>query len=275
MKLFSLMIPSWTDWKLAFKDFILAFKAWRIFCLIGITDIQKRYARSKLGQWWLTLSLAINIAMLSFVWSNLFHIPIKDYVPYITCGLIMWTYISGCITESCQLYVVYSGYVKELNISKLSYCNSLFVKNLVVLAHNIPVLIGVFVVFQHETSLESIWLTFAGLTLTTMFLYGVSLTLAILGLRFRDIANIVQSLMQVMIYITPVLWKLGSMNPDVQNILLTFNPFAIFMIICRDTIIGEAVPTEIWSSAITYTVVALLVAAMMFAKFRRRLPYWL
>ena len=79
------------QWMHALKDFIHSFKYWRIFCLIGANEIRKRYSRSSLGQLWLTISLAINISVMGFIWSSLFKVPIHDYLPYVAAGLVFWT----------------------------------------------------------------------------------------------------------------------------------------------------------------------------------------
>jgi len=268
------IFPSYTECAKALKDFLGAFKFWRIFCLIGVNEIQKRYSRSKLGQFWLTASLAINITVLSLVWSYLFKIPIKTYVPYITLGMIIWTYISTCVTEGCQLYISYTSYIKELGLPKLSYCNSLFVRNITVMLHNLPVFMVIALAFQMPISLKGVVLFLAGFAITSVFLYAVVVTLSLIGLRFRDVSNIVASLMQVAIYVTPVLWKMESMPEHVRKYLL-LNPFVIFISICRDPLFNEPVPMLYWILAAAYSGAALLIAVWIFAKLRARIAYWL
>lgn len=258
----------------ALADFLGSFSHWRIFCLIGINEIQKRYTRSTLGQFWLTLSLAINITALSLVWSYLFKIPIKTYVPYITSGMILWTYISSCIIEGCQLYIGYSNYIKELSIPKLSYCNSLFIKNIFILLHNIPVFIIAMIILDHPFSLHGLLLALAGFMITSVFLYVCVVVLSIISIRFRDITNIVTSLIQVAIYVTPVLWKMDAMPEHVQEYLL-LNPFVIFISICRNPLIGIDVPSFYWYGALIYTALATIIASWMFAKLRSRITYWI
>lgn len=271
---FSAILPKSAEWAMASKDFLGSFRYWRIFCLIGVNDIQKRYARSQLGQFWLTLSLAINITVLSLVWSYLFKIPIKTYVPYITSGMIIWTYMATCITEGCQLYISYTNYIKELSLPKLSYCNSLFIRNITIMLHNLPVLVAMALIFQMPTSFKGICLSVIGFVITSVFLYAVVNIFAIIGLRFRDVSNIVASLIQVAIYVTPVLWKMDSMPEHVRKYIL-LNPLAVFISLCRDPLFNEVLPNIYWWLSAVYTITACILSAWLFAKLRRRIPYWL
>jgi hypothetical protein len=68
-----------------FADGFLELKSglryWRLSHLIGLGKIRRRYARSRLGQFWLTLSTAIMVVALGVVWSTLWKVDIRDLMP--------------------------------------------------------------------------------------------------------------------------------------------------------------------------------------------------
>lgn len=258
----------------ALQDIAESFAHWRIFCMIGVNDIRKRYTRSKLGQFWLTLSLAINIGALGFVWSHLFKMSIADYIPYLATGTIIWTFILGCITEGAMVYISSTSYLMELNIPKVSYINSLFVRNLIILLHNLLVLIPIFVFCPQAISLINICHFLAGLSTTLLFLFPAVIVIGLFSLRFRDCPNIIASLMQVVFYVTPVLWKVELM-PERAHTYMLFNPFAVFLALCRDPLMNIPVSNDYWIAAFIYIALAWIVAVPIFSKFRSRIVYWI
>src|ERR1700728_5333832 len=67
---------------LAWADFTVSLKSWRMWLLLGMNDIRQRYRRSRLGQFWITLAMAIQIGTLGFLYSYLFHLPVAQYLAY-------------------------------------------------------------------------------------------------------------------------------------------------------------------------------------------------
>src|SRR3984957_6061569 len=68
---------------------------WQLWSMLGWNDIRQRYRRSALGPFWITISMAIFIVLLGFIYSKLFHQDIAVYLPYIAMGLITWGFISS------------------------------------------------------------------------------------------------------------------------------------------------------------------------------------
>jgi len=100
------------------------------------------------------------------------------------------------------------------------------------------------------------------------------LLMGLLCARFRDLSPIVTSVMQVAFFITPVIWIPKSL-PGYAASLLTFNPFAVFLSLVRDPLMGQPVPLTYWLIALAITVGGWTVAFLAFARFRARITYWL
>ena len=258
----------------ALDDLISSFANWRIFMMLGSNDVKKRYSRSRIGQFWLTISLAVNIGVMGFVWAYLFKMPVKEYLPFLACGTIIWAYISSCITEGTMLYVTATPYLQALDTAKLTYVNSLFVKNIIVLFHNLIVLVPVFILCLVDVSFANICLSLVGFVVVTLFLYPVVMLLSLIGLRFRDFANIMTSLMQIVFYLTPIMWKVSLMPVRFQDYLV-LNPFAVLLSICRNPLFSTETPTAYLIAACIYIILAWVVAFPIYSKFRSRIIYWL
>lgn len=267
-------LPKVSNYPKALDDIISSFSSWRIFYLIGVNDVRKRYARSKLGQFWIVLSLAINIGALALVLSLLLKVSLSTYLPFIAIGTVIWTFISGSIIEGANLYINHTSYIKELSISKLSYLNSLFVKNIIIFLHNVIFLGILYFIYPYHVSLNSVFLSTTGLLLTLIFLYPIIMVISIISLRFRDFPNMIASGIQLVYYLTPIMWKEEIMPKTVQTYLM-FNPFAVFLSICRNPLIGSAINNTYWISAIIYIILSWLIAFPFYSKYKSRIVYWI
>ena len=91
--------------KLGQADLLRGIVNWRLCHLMGLGEIRRRYARSILGQFWLTISMAVMIVALGIVWSSLWKIPVASFMPYIATSLIVWTMISNTLNEAPTAFI--------------------------------------------------------------------------------------------------------------------------------------------------------------------------
>src|SRR5215510_10666773 len=74
---------------LGMADLLSGIANWRLSHIMGLGEIRRRYARSRIGQFWLTISTGIVVAVLGLVWSALWKVPIADLLPFVAVSLIV------------------------------------------------------------------------------------------------------------------------------------------------------------------------------------------
>ncbi|MFW5394255.1 ABC transporter permease, partial [Yersinia sp. 2544 StPb PI] len=84
-----------------FNDLLWALQKPQSWLILSWYDIKQRYKRSTLGPFWVTISTGVLVGMLSILWSTIFKLDVKDYLPFFCIGQVVWTYISMQLTESC------------------------------------------------------------------------------------------------------------------------------------------------------------------------------
>src|SRR5215470_3133302 len=89
---------------LGIADLLSGIANWRVSHTMGLGEIRRRYARSRIGQFWLTISTGIVVAVLGLVWSTLWKVPVADFVPFVAISLIVWTMVSGTLAEAATLF---------------------------------------------------------------------------------------------------------------------------------------------------------------------------
>src|SRR4029077_11644156 len=102
----------------------------------------------------------------------------------------------------------------------------------------------------------------------------IAFVVAIFCARFRDIVQIVSSVIQIVFFLTPILWKPELLPPE-SRVIVDWNPFAVLISIVRDPLLGRPVSAKYWAVASLLAFGGLLVTLPFFGRFRRRVVYWL
>ena len=66
------------------RDLLSGIRAWRLWTMLGWNDIRQRYRRSVLGPFWITISMAVFITLLGVIYSHIFNIELRTYLPYLS-----------------------------------------------------------------------------------------------------------------------------------------------------------------------------------------------
>jgi len=92
--------------------------------------------------------------------------------------------------------------------------------------------------------------------------------------RYRDVTQIITSLIQVVFFLTPIIWQ-GSHLPAKYSFIVKFNPVAQYISLVRDPFMGMVPSLYAYEVTLGMTCFIGLVTFLMFAKFRSKIIYWL
>ena len=261
------------DWRLAGQDLTRCFKGWHVWALLGVSDVRLRYKRSRFGQFWITLSMAFFVAGIGLVYGGLFHQNVHDYIPYLAVNMTIWTFIQTSITESCTAFIEAAPYLRQEALPKASFIMRVLVRNLVAFAHNIIIIPLVYLIFLYEPSPVAL-LAIPGLLLGLIGVGAAASCLAIFCTRFRDMPQIVGNLLQLAFFVTPVMWHVEQLGQNAFYVEV-FNPFAAFLRIVAEPLLGHVPALQTYLSVIIYLGIMFMIAWPLFARFRARIVYWL
>lgn len=262
-----------SSYHLALKDIKEGLKHWYIWSFLSWQDIQLRYRRSVLGPFWITLSMAITIYSMGLLYSRLFHIELSTYYPFLAAGMLTWSLISTLITEGTNTFMEAESFIKQMKQPYSAFIFRVVTRNFIIFFHNLLVLVPI-IIFAHVPINFNLFFIFLGLAF--IWLNGVTycLILALCGTRFRDLPQMITSLVQVVFFITPVMWS-PAVLPERYFFVTDLNPFAQFIELVRNPLLGQAPSTYALMTAVIVSVVGILGAFWLFSKVRARIVYWL
>lgn len=255
----------------ALADLRGGFRLWRLALTLGWLDIRLRYRGSMLGPFWLTISTAVMVGALGVLYSTLFKIDLAGYLPFLALSQVLWAFLAAMVSEACSAFTEAEGVIRSVRMPFTVFAIRTLFRNVIVLGHNIVVIVVVFAAFAMWPSWEALEAIPA---LAVWAIDAMALTLLLGGFcaRFRDIQPIVNSVMQIAFFLTPVIWKPDQLSHNTA--LLTFNPFFDLLEIVRGPVLGTAVSDTTWIGAIGYSLALCAVAWAFFIHARGRITFW-
>lgn len=256
---------------LAVKDIEEGLKAYHVWIMTGWQDIKMRYKRSTIGPFWITLSLGITVAAMGVLYARLFHQKVAEYIPYLSIGMVVWALISTLVTEGCSVFIQYEGIIKQIRMPFSVYVLRMIWRNLIIFFHNAVVLLFVYLWFSIAWGWQVILVPF-GLLVIAVNAMWIGLILGTLSARFRDIPQTVTSLMQVLFFVTPVMWRAKLLKHHMW--IAQWNPAYNMMKLVMRPLQGRLPSEYSLVFVAVVTVVGWAVALAFFSRFRARISYW-
>ena len=253
------------------SDLSGSLKLWRLCWALGWLDVKLRYRGSVLGPFWLTASTAIMVASMGVIYAFLFKMNLHEYLPFLTVSLVLWGFISGMVNDSTSCFTQSENMIRSIRMPFTVYAARVVIRNVLVLAHNVVVVLVVFAVFRVWPGLSMLQ-SLPGLLLWVLDGVAACILLGALGARFRDITPIIGSILQIVFFITPIIWKPELMRHGRE--WLPFNPFFDLLEIVRRPLLGGALTSDVVWAAIGFSAALCGLTALLFTRVRARLAYW-
>lgn len=236
-------------------------------------DVVSRYRGSILGPFWITLSMAFMVLGIGFLYSELQQISLQETMPFVALGIVFWGMMSLIVIEGCETFVNASGMLSQTSLPMFTFVWRTLLRNLVTLLHHLVIVVAVLIWFGHWRTMN-LPLAVIGLVLTLLNVSWMSLAAAISSARFRDIPQIVTSIMQFSMFMTPVFWKPIASSLKMKLVLI-YNPFFHMLDAIRAPLLGDQPANHTYVVLVVMGVIGWAVTFSLFALTRRRIVHYL
>jgi lipopolysaccharide transport system permease protein len=216
--------------------------------------------------------MAVTIAVLGLLWSQIFELAITRYLPFFAIGLVVWTWLSTQINDACTGFTQFEHIIKQTRLPYPTYVLRLSVRNTLILAHNSVVVVAVLLFCGTGWHLVA-WLALAGLALVAVIVVLISILVAISCTRYRDFPPLVGSMLQIGFFLTPILWEPSALHGKAW--LANINPLFHWIEVIRQPLLGQS-PAGlhyVWTAG---SVLVLGAATLwLLGRQRDRIAYWM
>lgn len=257
--------------QMALQDAVDGLSLWALWGKLGWNDILQRYRRSLLGPLWLTASMAIMVVSLGLVYSKIFKAELRDFMPFLCVGLLVWGYISSILSEAGTLFTGAESYIKQIRLPYSVYVLRFMWSRVIIFAHNFVIYFGILIYFQIWPGSVALY-AIPGFLLVTLNGALASMYLGMMSARFRDIPQLIASFIQIAFFVTPIMWKPELLGEHAS--VVTFNPFFHLIEIARAPLLGQLPSAGNYFAAALITFLNAMFAIAFFIRFRARISYW-
>ena len=196
-----------------------------LFYFLAWRDIKVRYKQTVLGIAWAVLQPFVMMVIFSVVFGTMAKIP-SDNIPYpifVYTGLLLWNLFSSSLSGVSQSLIANATIIQKVYVPKLTIAASSIVVYLVDFCFAALVLAGIMIYYQFVPRFTGLFLLPLALVITILSALGLGLFLAALNVRYRDVRYILPFFIQLLIFITPVIYPL-SIVPVHYRWILNLNP---------------------------------------------------
>lgn len=259
---------------LAAADLAEGARLWRLMWELGFADIRLRYRGSVLGPFWLTISTAIMVGAMAFLYAVLFHTDVKTYLPYLTVSMIFWTFLSSMVTEGCACFTGGESLIKSTRMPFSVHAARCIIRNTIILGHNLIVIIGLYLIMWKPVSFYALW-AIPALLVWLVDGFALSLLFGALCARFRDVPQIIAALMQIAFFLTPIMFYPDAFKGHATvTFFMDLNPFLYILEIIRAPLLGTPLGIFAVMKALLISLVVIGISLLGFARARGRIAYW-
>jgi lipopolysaccharide transport system permease protein len=242
---------------------LLYFLTWR--------DIMVRYKQTILGAAWAVLQPLLTMVVFSLFFGQLAKISTGSNIPYPIfsyAGLVPWTFFTYGVTQSSNSLVGNSQLIKKVFFPRLVVPIASVLGGVVDFALAFIVLVGMMLAFGIVPTWNVLWLPFF-LLLTFVTSLGVGLWLSALNVEYRDIHFIVPFLIQLWMFISPVVYP-SSLLHEPWRTVYGLNPMVGVLDGFRWALLGSgsAPGAMVWISTVV-AVVILITGTYYFRRMER------
>jgi lipopolysaccharide transport system permease protein len=238
--------------------------------VLAARDVKVRYKQTALGAGWAILRPFTTMVIFSVVFGHLAKMPSDGY-PYpvfVYSGLLPWVFFAGSISASGQSLVGSSHLISKVYFPRLIIPLASAGAGLV----DLLVSTGILLLMMPWYGIGWSWSLLAAPALLIAIVFaalGVGTLLSALTVQYRDFAHITPFLVQVWMYVTPVIFPV-SLVPSQWRWLLYLNPMTGLVEGFRSAFLGKPFDMAGVAISIAIAIGVFILGVAYFEKVERR-----
>jgi ABC-type polysaccharide/polyol phosphate export permease len=239
-------------------------------------DLRKRYRRSMLGLGWSLLHPIAMTVVICTVFTHIFHAEIRTFGPFLLVGLTIWNFASSAMSQGCQSFLMNESYIRQHPAPMAIYPLRVALS----LAIHLVLGIGIAIVLSWSmlgfANLLYLPLILPGMALLFVFGWAIATITGVINVLFQDTQHLMEVVLQILFYLTPVIYPPSMLHNRSLGWVITVNPVAAFLEVIRVPIVEARVPSmSSYVIATTVTMLGVGLATWTLAHFERRMVFYL
>jgi len=244
----------------------------RLLFFLGRAELVSMFGATSFGAFWQPISLGVTIFGIAVIFGNLFNNTGWDrYVPFICASMILWSMLSSTLNELTECFSQSQSHITTRYHDLIIFPARAWSKNVLQLVLNLPIMAVVIIIFEVEFSIISLVSLLYGLFTFIVSIFSLGLIFSIFGSKFTDFGNVVKNALQILFFLTPVMWQTENFK---HKWLYEYNPLYHLLELVRKPLLdGQEV---VWYTYFWGTLIMLslgIIALLFWSIFSWRIHY--
>lgn len=193
-------------------------------------DFLAIYKQTILGPLWFILQPALTTIMYVLVFSRVGKFPTNGISPvlFYLSGLVLWLFFSECILRTASFFKENTAIFSKVYFPRLIVPFSMVITNIIKLAIHLILFILVYAYFfiTDPSIRPTIYILLFPLLIIMIALFGLGMGIIVSSLttRYKDLVHLVNFGVQLMMFISPVIFPLSSFEGSPLQWVILANP---------------------------------------------------
>jgi len=238
-----------------------------------LRDIKIKYKQTVLGAAWAVLQPLLMMAIFTLFFSKSIHTAGElPYQLFVFSGLLLWNIFSSGISNAGNSMVTNANIIKKIYFPRIIIPLSAILSTMLDFFMSLILFSGLLIYFGKFSMIFSLalWI-FPALLITLLTSFGLGSLLAALNVKYRDFRYVIPFMVQVLLFLTPVIYPVSVLPSESLQWILNLNPLAGAIDIIRCAISGASLN---WSLIATSFIGSLFLFALGIFYFRRTEYYF-
>ena len=228
-------------------------------------EIRGKYKGSFLGVLWSFLNPLLMVLVYAIVFPYIMRVQQEHYLIYLITGIIPWIFFTTVVTSGCNCVWINGGIIKKVYFPRCILPISVVCAGLVNFLISCVVIL-LFVIFGGiGLSFNILWVIPLAL-IQSLFSLGILFILSAINVYIRDIEYIVQFIINLLFYATPIIYNI-EMLPDKFIFLLNFNPMSHLITQYRNIFYYKTAPN--FTSMLLMIIVSIIILIIGYSVFSK------
>ncbi|MFY9288068.1 MAG: ABC transporter permease [Alphaproteobacteria bacterium] len=224
---------------------------------LALSDLRARFRRSYLGMLWITLQPLTLTIIMSTVFVFVFHQTFEDYSIYLFSGLVTWNFITGSFLIGSTSLITAEGYIKQVRLPIAIYPLKAVIYCCIVFALEFCGF-ALYTLVVKPSIISFHWLYLLPFSvLLILFCAPITIISSIINIKFRDFQQLIGLVLQMLLYVSPVMIVRSVFEHPGLKEWTMINPFAAIMDALRLPLLEGVAP-----DLSTYAILLLWSAAL-------------
>ena len=239
-----------------------------LFYFFTWRDITIKYKQTVLGFLWAVLQPLMMMIIFTLFFGRALNIPSQNlpYPVFVFSGLLIWNMFSSGLTSASNSMVNNAAIIKKIYFPRLIIPVSSVLVALFDFFMAFIVFVPILIFYQTPVTIHAFWCWPLALIIGIMATLGPGSLLAALNVKYRDFRYVIPFLVQVLFFLTPVIYPVTLLNYPVLKYTLAASPMYAAIELFRFPLTATALDTSFISISILSGVTFLIVGVLYFKR---------